>query len=447
MRVALVAMSGIRTYNPELKRIGLTLPGFAERGRVIASLPSLSLLTLAALTPEPHEISYHEVADLEELEELPACDVAALSTYTAQVKDAYALADRYRREGVRTVLGGLHATARPDEALDHFDAVVAGEGEVLWQKLLADLDAGRPEGVYDARGAEYDLASAPIPRFDLLDPDRYNRLTVQTQRGCPWRCEFCGSSILLTSRYKRKPVEKVVAEVRAIKEIWARPFIEFADDNTFVDKAHSRELMRALAPEEVRWFTETDVSVADDPELLALMHEAGCAEVLIGFESPRVEGLEGLELRRNWKRTRLGRYATAVERIQSQGIAVNACFVLGLDGDGPEIFDAVEAFVEETGPFDVQITVMTPLPGTPLYGRLLREGRLLEEGAWERCTLFDVNFRPLQMPVEELERGLVDLGLRLYGEGATRRRRRAFVGQWREGRRAAGPESAASEGP
>lgn len=426
MKIALIAMSGVRACNPALTQLGMSLPGFADRARTIASLPSLSLLTIAALTPERYEVTYQEIDDILELNELPGCDLAAISTFTAKAKDAYALAERYRREGVPTVIGGLHATARSREALEHCDSVVVGEGEVSWPRLLEDFEAGRLGGIYDSTGRDYDLAEAPIPRFDLLDPESRNRLTVQTQRGCPWRCEFCASSIQLTPRYKLKPVGKVVAEIRAIKDIWAEPFIELADDNTFVNKLHSRELVRAVAEEHVSWFTETDVSVADDPELLAMMAEAGCAEILIGFESPTAAGLDGIELRRNWKRGRLDRYRDAVERIQSNGVAVNACFVLGLDGDGPEVFDAVERFVEETQPFDVQITVVTPFPGSPLYERFRREGRLIEEGAWERCTLFDVNFLPARMSVEELENGLISLGLRLYSDEATRRRRSAF---------------------
>lgn len=435
MKIALIAMSGIRAHNPELTKLGMTLPGFLERGRVIASLPSLSLLTIAALTPERFEVTYHEVGDIHALDELPRCDLAAISTYTAQVNEAYMLAERYRREGVTTVIGGLHVTARPDEAGEYFDAVVVGEGEVSWPKVMEDFEAGRLEKVYDSRGREFDLADAPTPRFDLLDPDRYNRLTVQTQRGCPWRCEFCASSILLTPRYKLKPVAKVVAEIQAIKNVWERPFIEFADDNTFVNKRHSRELIRALAEERVRWFTETDISVADDAELLTMMHDAGCAEILIGFESPNAGALGGIELNGNWKRKQFDGYRDAVERIQSHGIAVNACFILGLDGDGPEIFDAVERFVDETGPFDVQITVQTPFPGTPLYERLLSQGRLIDKTAWEKYTLFDVVSRPLYMSVEDLEHGLVDLANRIYSEEATNRRRKAFKGQWRKGSR------------
>ena len=431
MHIAFIAMSGVRAANEELNRIGLTLPGFLERSKVIASLPSLSLLTLAGMTPDSFEVSYHEVADLRLLHELPSCDVAAIASFSAQIKDAYTLSDRYRALGVRTVLGGLHVTARPDEAAQHADAIVIGEGEIGWPELLEDLAKGNLKPVYAPNGREFDLADAPMPRFDLLDMDRYNRITVQTQRGCPWRCEFCAASIRLTPKYKVKPVAKVLAEIHAIKRIWPRPFIEFADDNTFVNRRHVKDLLRALAPERLRWFTESDIAIADDPELLELMRLSGCAEVLIGLESPNAGAVEGVELRRNWKRSRFDDYKAAIERIQSHGIAVNGCFVLGLDGDGPEVFDAVERFVRDSGQFDVQITVMTPFPGTPLYERLRREGRLLEEAAWERCTLFDINVRPLRMSPETLQREALALGKRLYTEDERTARGKRFREQRR----------------
>jgi radical SAM superfamily enzyme YgiQ (UPF0313 family) len=438
MEIAFIAMSGLRAHNPELTEMGMTLPGFVERGRAIASLPSLSLLTLAALTPERHTVSYYEIPDVNDVGELPQADLVAISSFSAQIKEAYQLADRYRGMGTTTVMGGLHVTSVPEEARQHSDIVVIGEGEVVWPGLIEDLASGRARQVYDARGREHDLADAPVPRFDLLNSDDYNRITVQTNRGCPWRCEFCASSILLTPRYKLKPVAKVVEEIRAVKSKWSRPYVEFADDNSFVNKRRSRELVGALAGEGVRWFTETDISVADDPELLTMLHDAGCAEVLIGLESPNARGLDGIELKRNWKLRRIEGYREAIQRIQAHGVAVNACFVLGLDGDGPEIFETVESFVEETKPFDVQITVQTPFPGTPLYERLRKTGRLLEEGAWEKCTLFDVTYRPMGMTATELERGLIELGGRLYSDEATRRRRRGFVGQWRKGRKTRG---------
>ena len=426
MKIALIAMSGVRAFNQELTELGMTMPGFVERSEVIAHLPSLSLLTLAGMTPERFEVEYHEVPDIRDLDRLPDCDLAAISTFTAQVKDAYALADRYRDAGVKTVIGGHHATVRPEEAILHCDAVVVGEAELTWPQVLQDFRCGRLAGIYRTGGQEFDLADAPLPRFDLLDPDQYNRLTVQTQRGCPWRCDFCASSILMTRRYKVKPVHKVIREVRAIKEIWPRPFIEFADDNTFVNRAHSKRLLRALADEGIKWFTETDVAVADDPELLDLMRQSGCAEVLIGFESPTASALDGLELNNNWKRKRLDCYKAAVRRIQSHGIAVNGCFVLGMDGDTEECFAAVRDFVADSGLCEVQITVMTPFPGTPLYARLSGEGRLLDATGWEKCTLFDVNFQPRHMSVDDLEQGLIELGSQLYTAEAKGSRRSAF---------------------
>jgi len=339
--------------------------------------------------------------------------------------------------GVRTVIGGLHATALPEEAAQHFDAVVAGEGEVVWADVLRDAEAGQLGGIYRSAGREWDLAQAPMPRFDLLEVERYNRLTAQTTRGCPWRCEFCASSILLTPRYKVKPVEKTIAEIRAIKQLWSHPFIEFADDNSFVNRRHAKTLLRALAEENVRWFTETDIAIADDAELLDLMRDSGCAQVLIGLESPTAAALDGLETRKNWKRQRLDSYREAIYRIQSRGIAVNGCFVLGLDGSTREDFAAVRNFVEESGLYEVQIAVLSAMPGTPLYARMRDEGRLIDPTGWERCTIFDVNVQPQNMSAKELQAGLITLGRELYGEETKRRRKRAFTQQWREGRKSA----------
>ncbi len=427
-RIGLIAMSGVRAHNPELTRLGLTLPGFVERNQTIASLPSLGLLTLAGLTPPRFEVEYHEIANLIAQDELPDhFDLVALSTFTAQLKEAYAIAEVYRTRGIPVVMGGIPVSSLPEEAGTHCTSVVVGEGEPLWPEVLNDFENGRlrPRYVQSPPG-QFDLRDAPMPRFELLDPEKYNRITVQTSRGCPHRCEFCASSILLTPRYKVKPVEKVMAEIRAIKKLWDRPFIEFADDNSFVHTAHFKELLRRLAREKLRWFTEADVRVADDDELLGLMRDSGCQQVLIGLETPRAASLDGLELKRNWKLRRLDTYKAAIARIQSYGITVNGCFILGLDGDTPEVFDDVFQFVKESGLYEVQITFLTAFPGTPLYERLRREGRVLREGAWELCTLFDINFRPKNMTVAELQSGFLGLAEKLYSAEETSERRRRF---------------------
>jgi radical SAM superfamily enzyme YgiQ (UPF0313 family) len=431
MRVGLIAMSGMRAVDPELVRLGLTLPGFVERGRTIASLPSLGLLTLAGMTPEQHQCEYLEVKELCSLDALPdRFDLVAISSLSAQIGEAYELADRFRALGVPVVMGGLHVTALPQEAGRHANAVVVGEGEPVWLDVLRNSEAGQLKRSYRAR-RDFPLADAPMPAYELLQPSKYNRLIVQTSRGCPLRCEFCASSILLTRRYKQKPIENVLAEIDRIKALWRRPFIEFADDNAFVNRRYWKRLLPELKKRKIRWFAETDLSVHEDPELLGLMRESGCAEVLIGFESPDESGLSGLELSRDWKLKRWRHSREAVRRIQSFGIRVNGCFILGLDGQGPEIFDHVLEFATETELFDVQITVLTPFPGTPLHARLKREGRLLRDGAWETCTLFDVNFRPQLMSPEELRRGFIDLGIRLYSQELTERRRASFEQTYR----------------
>jgi radical SAM superfamily enzyme YgiQ (UPF0313 family) len=433
VKVGLIAMSGVRACDPALLELGLTLPGFLERGRTIASLPSLGLLTLAGLGPARHRYEYFEIADLRQAASIPQnVDLVAISSFSAQIDEAYELADRYRAARIPVVLGGLHVTSLPDEAARHADAIVVGEAEPVWTELLADAEAGRLRPRYQAQ-SEFGLEDAPLPAFELLDPERYNRLTVQTSRGCPFRCEFCAGSILLTRRYKQKPIAKVLAEIDRIRAIWRRPFIEFADDNSFVNRRYWKELLGELTSRRIRWFTECDLSVYQDAELLALMRDSGCAEVLIGFESPVETGLAGLELNCDWKRRRWAEYKRAIARIQSHGIRVNGCFILGLDGHTPEIFDAVYDFALDAELFDVQVTIQTPFPATPLYHRLQRTGRLRFDGDWRRCTLFDVNYEPSGMSVAELEGGFRQLIQRLYSEPATRAWRDNFQRKYRWG--------------
>lgn len=420
-------MSGLRAQNEELMQLGLTLPGFVERKGVIASLPSLGLLTLAGLTDKNIDITYIELNQYYEGDDLPGeFDVVAISSFTAQINQAYTLSDQYRKSGTKVILGGLHVTTMPDEAAGHADAIVLGEGEVTWQSVITDLKNNNLKPVYDGRAINFDLSLSPLPDYGLLDIDKYNRLTVQTQRGCPFKCEFCASSILLSSKYKHKPVKKVVDEINLIKSLWSRPFIELADDNTFANKKHARELVREISKLKIKWFTETDISVAEDDELLAMLRDSGCRQLLIGLESPTSIGLHQLELKNNWKEKQQDKYYSAIKKIQSYGITVNGCFVMGLDGEDNSSFSDVFNFVEKSDLSDVQITIQTPFPGTPLYDRLKREGRLLEEAYWDKCTLFDVNYIPEKLSVSELENGFKNLMSELYSDEVVAKRKNKF---------------------
>ena len=433
MKIGMIAISGIRAWDKELMAFGLNLPGFVERSEVIASLPSLGLITLAGMTPSHHEIEYFEIRDLGDLDTLPDhFDLVALSSFTAQIEDAYGLADRYKELGVPTVIGGLHVSSVPEEAASHCDAVVIGHGELSWLEVLEDFERGTPKQFYGSKTASIDLSKAPMPAYELLDISKYNRLTVQTSRGCPLCCEFCASSILITPTFTQKPVEKVLAEIDKIIDRWKTPFIEFADDNSFVNRNYWKKLLPELKKRNVKWFTETDLSVSRDPELLKMMRESGCAQILIGLESPRESDLDGLEMRTNWKQKHCAEYAEAIRTIQSHGITVNGCFILGLDNQTPDVFDAIFDFVKESELYEVQITVLTPFPGTPLYARLQKEGRLLEEGAWGKCTLFDINFTPKKMSVQELSDGFRKLCSKIYSDEFTAWRRQQFKKHLRE---------------
>ncbi len=438
MKIAFIAMSGIRACDEKLLELGLTLPGFVHRSEVIASLPSLGLLYLAAVTPQGHDIDYVEI-DRPDLDnsDFSRYDLVAISSFTAQIREAYALADHIRAQGVLVAMGGLHVTVRPEEAAQHADYVAVGEGENVWPEIVRLAETGTGHGVFNARDFEpVNIERLPVPRYDLLQGRRYNRFTVQTSRGCPWRCDFCGSGIMLQRPYRKRPVERIVRDIEAVATISEHPFLEFADDNTFVDKRWGKDLCRAIAPMRLKWFTETDISVGDDPKLLTLMKEAGCRQVLIGLESPDAAALEGIEQRADFKSHRFARNAESIRRIQDHGITVNGCFVLGLDHHTPDTFARVLEYADENALYDVQITFMTPLPGTPLYDRLRREGRLIDEEAWEKCTLFDVNYQPSNMSPDELREGMYWLSGQLYSDEAIARRRRRYFKMWKAGTQA-----------
>jgi len=431
MRIGLMAMSGVRVVNPKLVELGVTLPQFVRRGEVIAQLPSLALLILAAQTPGDVEVDYIEVGDPKSHDVASNYDLVALSSYTAMAYEMYDLADRYRAAGVPVVIGGLHASFAVDEAKQHADAVCVGEGETVWPQIVADFRAGgkaalKPTYREEAPG-QYDLADSPMPRFELLLGRQYNRITVQTVRGCPLDCEFCGASKLYGPRFRRKPLDKAIAEIKQIRHLWGdNAFFELADDNSFANPRWAKEFLRAIEPLELRWFTESDISIADDDELLELLARSGCRQVLIGLESVYPSSLDGMD-KANWKFKRRQQYMDAIQKIQSYGVTVNGCFIIGNDGDDKGIFEALRDFIEKSQLLEAQVTILTPFPGTRLLQRLQAEGRLLYDRIWDKCTLFDLVFQPKQMTPDELVEGHMWLMSQIYNKEQFTARKRHYV--------------------
>lgn len=315
------------------------------------------------------------------------------------------------------VIGGLHVSAMPNEAMKFADSIIQGEGEIIWSKLLLDFESNSLKPLYSSLTDKeniFHLHQSKVPRYELLDISKYNRLTIQTTRGCPLHCNFCASSRTI-SAYKKKPIELVEKELNKIFEVWSRPFIELADDNTFIDKVWSKQLLQLFSKYKMKWFTETDISVAYDDELLENLAQSNCAQILIGFETSTPIGLKNLD-KANWKFKQFDNYHKAIEKIQSYGISVNGCFILGFDTDTLKTFEETEKFIKQTNLSEVQLTMLTPFPNTTLYHHLKSENRLLEETYWDKCTLFDATFKPKNISVQEFENSFQSLMSSVYSE-------------------------------
>ena len=425
--VAFVPFTGFRILSDELRELGLKLPGLRQRAEALAELPALGLLTLAGLAPPDWTCSYHPARTADDallaavLQTHP--DLVAVSALTASVAEAYRLCDRLRTAGVPTAIGGLHATVCPEEAAAHADAVVVGEGEPVWADLLADASAGRLIREYRA-SSRIARTAWPVPRFDLLGPQP-PRYTLQTQRGCPLACDFCAASRLL-GRFREKPVEAVRDELRVICGITSAPLLELADDNTFAGDRDPDELLQALSDADARWFTECDWRIGERPDLPRRMAAAGCVQVLIGIESLvfRYPGMGD-------KQAELTRMLHAVDAVQAAGVAVNACFIIGADGETRPSLERLVAFLHKRDFADVQVTLQTPFPGTMLRRRLVGQGRLLAHRGWSAYTLFDVTYQPDHITVADLEAGFRDVLEAVFDQGEARRRMEIRRSVWR----------------
>lgn len=417
--VAFAAMSGLRVRESELLEFGMTLPGLAKRATALSGLPSLGLLTLAGMTSDSGwTYSYHDSSSDtlfdEILEQQP--DLVAVSALTASINQAYALCDSLRGSNVPTVIGGLHATALPDEAAVHATSVCVGDGESSWPTILADAKLGQLKPIYRAT-KPFDLAHCPMPAFSALPDRRPQRWTLQTQRGCPWACEFCAASRLLGPP-RFKPVDRIAEELSVIKKLSGNtPWVELADDNTFAGRRDAQEILEVLADANIRFFTESDWRIGCQPKVVQRLAEAGCVQLLVGLESLafRYPGM-------GRKRAELDQMTGAIATIQDHGIVVNGCFIIGADGETNASLDALAQFIDESPIAEIQLTLQTPFPGTALHRRLAKQGRLLVDRDWSHCTLFDVVHQPDLMSVTELEQGFRRVMRDVFGGTSGKRR-------------------------
>lgn len=369
------------------------------------SAPCLGLLTIAAYFPTDWEIEYID-ENYRTIDFAVKYDFVCISAMTVQAERTYEIIYEFKERGILTVIGGIHTTVMPEEAMNYADVVLAGEGEVIFPEFLHDYMRGRYKKLYtEINPGNFDLKNCIPPRYELIKDYEYPIVNIYTTRGCPRKCNFCCASNVYGLKYRRKTNNQIMTEIDIISQLYPDKLILFADDNLFVLRKESKELLRKLALKNTRWIAQTDIAISNDGELLKLMYDSGCQWIVIGFESVSEKSLKSVE-NDNFKYRYIHDYKEKIQIIQSYGIKIYGTFIVGLDEDKEDVFNNTANFILNNQLYGANITVPTPLPGTELRKRMEQEDRIISNN-WSDYTLWDVVINPKQMSVTDLEAGLL----------------------------------------
>jgi radical SAM superfamily enzyme YgiQ (UPF0313 family) len=380
-----------------LPRLLLIRPAFGA-GRNGGAQEPLVFALLTALTPPSFSITLVD----EHVESLPAdleADLVAMTVETYSARRAYQIAAPFRARGIPVVMGGFHPTLLPDEVSQYADAVVVGDAEPVWPRLLADFAVGTLQPVYHAD------SSAPLENL-RLDRRVFAGISyapifgIQAGRGCRYHCDFCSIHAMYGRSVRTRPIPEIIREL----EEAGKRLVFFVDDNLFPNRAYALALFRALIPLKLKWTCQISIDITADGELLSLMARSGCILVLIGFESLHEENL--LQMRKSWNQ-KSGGFDLAITRLRDQGIMVYGTFVFGYDADTPDSFATTLEFALRSKMCIANFNPLTPTPGTPLFERLQRERRLLHEHWWldPSYRYGESTFHPRGMTPDQLADG------------------------------------------
>jgi radical SAM superfamily enzyme YgiQ (UPF0313 family) len=379
--------------------VNLSRTGFSVNHS--SRFPPLSLGVIAALTPKNWDV---EIID-ENFDEFSfrEADLVGITAFTSSANRAYEIAAVYREKKIPVVMGGIHASMCSEEAVQFVDAVVVGEVESVWDEVIADTLSGNLKSIY--KGLWHGLEQAKEPRRDLYSKE-YLFASVQTSRGCPLDCDFCSVSAFNGLRYRRRPPSDVLDELEKIPQ----KLIFFVDDNIIGYGKKSRqialELFKGMVDRGIdkHWFCQASINVADDEEILHWAGKAGCRMIFLGIEAEDSDALTDVNKKLNIKRGGADAYEQIFERIHNAGIAVLGAFIFGMDQDTPDKLVNRAQYMLDSSIDVMQVTALTPLPGTRLFARLKEEGRLLYTNFpqdWDRYNLTEVVHQPVHMKADE----------------------------------------------
>ncbi|WP_281184049.1 B12-binding domain-containing radical SAM protein [Trichlorobacter lovleyi] len=365
-------------------------------------LPSLSLKQVAAATPPEWEVLLADEVQ-EEIDFDGDYDLVGITAMTHQAVRAYRIADRFRARGVPVVLGGIHPTVLPDEAIQHADSVVLGEAEPVWADLLRDLQQGQLKKFYQVLPAG-DQLSIPWSRHDFLAPRKYlTTRTLQASRGCPYNCPFCTVTPHFGRTFRYREPEDVLAELRSFKP----GLMVFLDDNILGDPERAKPILKGMAGMGLKWGGQANLRFAEDPELVRLLAASGCVGIFVGLES--VDG-EYANLPKTAGKTS---QADLIKRIRDTGVVVEASVIFGFDDHDEGVFERTVRYLENCAASLPTFHILTPYPGTALFSQYQQEGRLLHTD-WQRYDHGQVVYRPRLMSPERLYHGWVQARQEAY---------------------------------
>ncbi len=384
--------------------------------------PSLSLLTVAALTPSRHLLSLEdENTGALHLDDTP--DLVGINVNVETSRRAYQIADQYRERKITVVMGGIHPSANPEEALAHCDAVCIGAAEPIWEQMIADAEGGELKKQYQGTATD-EMIERPYPRWSLVDSSRYLYTNIVcTSVGCSFRCDFCyNSSSYMPHRIRNRSVESVRDEVIRLDT----SHIMFIDDNFIGNPAWTSEFLKVIKPLGLRWNAAVSANIVEYPNLLDEMAESGCQSLFIGFESINSDSLRSVRKFQN----KVESYERLIGELHDRAIMINASLVFGLDCDYPEVFKKTCRWLVKNRISTITAHILTPYPGTVLFRKLHAEGRIVDYD-WSHYDTAHVVFQPLNMTLEELYDGYLWLYRSFYTLEAIFRRLPPDRSQWK----------------